>query len=152
MSSESDVSRVCMALENVNVDFKQHHHVSIDEAHFSKVHLGFSDEAWMKLLKNYLLTGTEIRVDFSKSYQYPYPFNDNFSDFYTDPYKDMYTNLQPYHSSLVDIKCPLRDFLKGNNCHRVQYEDETKESPFNRKLQQMDIYAETVYGQIPPRH
>ena len=70
MSSERDINGVCATLKNMNVDYKQHHRVSIDEAHFSKVHLGFSDEAWMKLLQNYIMTKTEIRVDFSKCHQY----------------------------------------------------------------------------------
>ena len=52
MSSERDINCVCALLKNVNVDYKHHHNVSIDEAHFSKVHLGFSDEAWMNLFKN----------------------------------------------------------------------------------------------------
>ena len=73
MSSERDLDYVCVLLKNVNVDYKQHHQVSIDESHFSKVHLGFSDEAWMKLFKKYVLTRTDIRVDFSKCYTgYPY--------------------------------------------------------------------------------
>ena len=128
MSSERDINCVCALLKNVNVDYKHHHNVSIDEAHFSKVHLGFSDEAWMNLFKNYLLTRTEIRVDFSKSYQYQYPFSDNFSDFYTDPYKDMYTNLEnleTYDQCLMDIECALRDFLEENSCQIVQYRDLT---------------------------
>ena len=70
MSTERDIHIVCALLKNVNVDYKQHHHVSIGEAHFSKVHLGFSDEAGMKLFKKYILTRTDIRVDFSKCYQY----------------------------------------------------------------------------------
>ena len=118
MSSESDINRVCALLKTVNVDYKQHHFVTIDEAHFSKVHLGFS-EAWMNFFKNYILTRTDIRFDFSKCYQY------GSSERYCDPYQDMYTNLLTYHSCLVDITCALRDFLKGKNCHRVQYEDET---------------------------
>ena len=69
-----DISRhindICWTLKNVSVDFKEHHTVNIDEAHFSKVHLGFSDETWIKLLKSYILTRTEIQVDFSKCYQY----------------------------------------------------------------------------------
>ena len=60
----------------MSVDFKEHHLVTINEAYFSKVHLGFSEEALMKLLKNYLLTRTAIRVDFSKCYPYKLIFDD----------------------------------------------------------------------------
>ena len=54
MSSERDINVVCATLKSMNVDYKQHHRVSIGEAHFSKVHLGFSGEAWMKLFKNHI--------------------------------------------------------------------------------------------------
>jgi hypothetical protein len=118
MSSGSfcDTNRVCEALKNVNVDLEQHHLVTVNEAHYSKVHLGFSSEAWMKLLKNYILTRSDIQVDFSKCYTgYPH----------CEPYCAMYLNLETYHSCLVDIECALRDFLKERNYHRVQYNDVT---------------------------
>ena len=118
MSSERDLDYVCVLLKNVNVDYKQHHKVSIDESHFSKVHLGFSDEAWMKLFKKYILTRTDIRVDFSKCYQY------GSSERYCDPYQDMYTNLETYHC-LVDIECALRDFLEEIGCQIVEYRNLT---------------------------
>ena len=54
MSSERDINGVCATLKHMNVDYKQHHRVSIGESHFSKVHLGFSGEAWMKLFKNHI--------------------------------------------------------------------------------------------------
>ena len=119
MSSERRRDYVCVLLKNVNVDYKQHHKVSIDESHFSKVHLGFSDEAWMKLFKNYILTRTDIRVDFSKCYQY------GSSQRYGDPYQDMYTNLETYHHNLVDIECALRDFLEEIDCQLVEYRNLT---------------------------
>ena len=121
MSSERDINGVCATLKNMNVDYKKHHLVSIDEAHFSKVHLGFSDEAWMKLLQNYISTKTEIRVDFSKCHQYR--FSDQYLDSYCDPYKDMYTNLVAYLHVLVDIECALCDILEENKCHIVKYSD-----------------------------
>ena len=121
MSSERDINGVCATLKHMNVDYKQHHRVSIGETHFSKVHLGFSEEAWMKLLQNYISTKTEIRVDFSKTYQYRFGDNESLCD----PYTDMYTNLQTYHQCLVDIECALRDILEENNCNKVQYKDVT---------------------------
>ena len=140
MSSKTDVNRVCALLTKVNVDYKQHHRVSINEAHYSKVHLGFSDEAWMQLLKNYILTKTDIKVDFSKCYQYQIMFDDKVPrvtiktelsiqagdcDVFTDPYKDMYTNLETYHHNLVDIECALRDFLEEIDCQLVEYRNLT---------------------------
>ena len=121
MSSERDINIVCATLKSMNVDYKQHHRVTIDEAHCSKVHLGFSDEAWMKLFKNYILSKSEIRVDFSKCHEYK--FSDNQS--WCDPYKDMYTNLKEHHQCLVDIECALRDFLDAKKCRMVEYRDLT---------------------------
>ena len=121
MSIERDINGVCATLKHMNVDYKQHHRVSIGETHFSKVHLGFSEEAWMKLLQNYISTKTEIRVDFSKCHKYQ--FSDHYS--YCDRYTDMYTNLQTYSHVLVDIECALRNFLDAKKCHIVKYSDLT---------------------------
>ena len=120
MSIERDINGVCATLKNMNVDYKQHHRVSIGETHFSKVHLGFSEEAWMKLFKNYILTKTEIRVDFSKWYLYR-----SINQSWRDPYTDMYTNLKQHHHCLVDIECALRNFLDAKKCHIVKYSDLT---------------------------
>ena len=109
MSLESDVNRICTTLTNVNDGFKQHHFVTIDEAHLSKVHLGFCSEIWMKILKNYIVTRTDIKVDFSKCFTgYPY----------CEPYFAMYRNLHTYNHYLVDIECALGDFLEEQNYHR----------------------------------
>ena len=74
MSSEGlgDIKRVCEALKNVYVDFKQYHLTFIDKAYYSKLHLGFSNEAWVKLLQNYICNRTELHVDTGNPNGEPY--------------------------------------------------------------------------------
>ena len=67
------------------------------------------------------MTKTEIRVDFSKTYQYRFGNNESLCD----PYTDMYINLEAYPHVLVDIECALRDILEENNYYSVQYKDVT---------------------------
>ena len=119
MSSKTDVNRVCATMKELKIDYKQHHLVIIGESWRSKWHLGFSDEAWMKLFKNYISTKKDIRVDFSKTYQY------GSRERWCDPYKDMYTNLEAYLHVLVDIEWALRNFMDAKNCRMVEFKDAT---------------------------
>jgi hypothetical protein len=95
-----------------SVPRQEHHNVTVNEAHYSKVHLGFSSDAWVELFTNYIKNRTNLNVDFSVPHT-------------GDTYMDMWMNI-PYYDYVVDIECALRDFLREKGYLFVEYKDISK--------------------------
>jgi hypothetical protein len=86
------------------------HSVTVDEAHYSKVHLGFDNDLWAYLMMNYIRNRMGLDIDFSQVHQFD------------DPYCRLYDNLplRVIHQKM-DIETALADFLDLHGMRVVKW-------------------------------
>ena len=112
--TSKEIAHLEWYMKMLSIPPKDHHTVKANECHFSKVCLGFSDDAWVEIIQRYFRKHTDLEIDFS-------PDPDAEEIYYRDPYGVLYRNIPS--ECVVDIEVALRDYLEERYCLVVKYQD-----------------------------
>ena len=112
--NSKEIAHLEWYMKMLSIPPKNHHFVKAGESHFSKVHLGFSEDAWIEIVQKYFKTHTDLDIDFSVN-------PDAQEICLSDPYFALYRNIPS--GFVVDVKVAISDYLQDKNCLIVKTKD-----------------------------